>query len=166
MSAERGPAAEGHSPDVMRLCRYLSDQSPQPTVAVEGAGHVVSYLNPAFARLVGKAANELIGRPFAEAVPEGEGNGCPALLDRVYRTGAHEVLAEQEHRQPRPAYWSYSAWAILGADGRTAGVMIQVTDATEVATFRARAAAMNEALLLSSVRQHELAEAAESLNAR
>jgi signal transduction histidine kinase len=44
--------------------------------------------------------------------------------------------------------------------------MIQVTDATEVATFRARAAAVNEALVLSSVRQHELAEAAESLNAR
>jgi signal transduction histidine kinase len=44
--------------------------------------------------------------------------------------------------------------------------MLQVTDATETARFRQQAAAMNEALLLASVRQHELAEAAESLNAR
>jgi PAS domain S-box-containing protein len=166
MSAQSGPATEGHSPDVMWLCRYLYDRSPQPMVAVEGPGHVVSYLNPAFARLVGKAADELIGPPFAEAVPEGEGNGCLALLDRVYRTGAHEILTEQEHRQTPPAFWTYSVWAILGADERPAGVMIQVTDATEIATFRTRSAAMNEALVLSSVRQHELAEAAESLNAR
>ena len=83
-----GPEADAaeHTPPIPRLCRYLSDRSPQPMVAVEGPGHVVSYHNPAFAGLVGRAANELIGRPFAEAVPEGEGNGCLALLDRVYRT--------------------------------------------------------------------------------
>jgi PAS domain S-box-containing protein len=135
-------------------------------VAVEGPGHVVSYLNLAFARLVGRAANEVIGRPFAEALPEAEANGCLALLDRVYRTGAHETLTEQEYRQPRSAFWSYSVWAILGPDERPAGVMIQVTDATEIATFRARAAEMNEALVISSVRQHELTGATESLNAR
>lgn len=44
--------------------------------------------------------------------------------------------------------------------------MIQVTDSTETALFRRQAAAVNEALVLSSVRQHELVEAAEALNAR
>jgi signal transduction histidine kinase len=44
--------------------------------------------------------------------------------------------------------------------------MIQVTDSTETALFRQKAMAMNEALVLSSVRQHELVEAAESLNAQ
>jgi PAS domain S-box-containing protein len=160
-------AAE-HTPAIRRLCRYLSERSPQPMVAVEGTTHVVIYLNPAFARLVGREGKDLIGRPFAQAVPEGDGNGCLALLDRVFRTGNPENLPEQEHRQaqPRPVYWSYAVWAILGEDGRPAGVMIQVTDVTETALFRQRAVAMNEALIVSSTQQHELAEVAESLSAR
>jgi PAS domain S-box-containing protein len=137
-------------------------------VAVEGTTHVVIYVNPAFARLVGRERNDLIGRPFAEAVPEGDRNGCLALLDRVFRTGTPENLAEQEHRQvqTRPVYWSYAVWAILGADDRPAGVMIQVTDTTETALFRQQATAMNEALLVSATRQHEFAAVAESLNVR
>ena len=75
-----------HAFDIVRLCRYFSELSPQPMVAVEGETHIVRHLNAAFARLVGKEAAELLGRPFAEAVPEGEKNGCLPLLDRVYRT--------------------------------------------------------------------------------
>jgi CheY-like chemotaxis protein len=52
-------------------------------------------------------------------------------------------------------------WAILGADERPVGVIIQVTDTTEIAIFRRDAVAMNEQLLLSATRQHELTETAE-----
>lgn len=138
--------------------RAVSERSSRPTVAVAEETHVVIYLNPAFADLVGRDRKDLIGRPFAEAVPEGAGNGCLAVLDRVFRTGLPETLAEQEHRQPdlRPVYWSYAVWAVVGEDERPTGVMVQVTDETEAAAFRRRAAAMNEALVVSSVRQHEL----------
>lgn len=160
--------AAGPARPIPRLCRYLSERSPLPTVAVEGTTHVVAYLNPAFSRLVGKGREDLVGRPFAEAVPEGENNGCLGLLDRVYRTGVPENLAEQEHRHvpPGPSYWSYAVWAIRGDDDLPAGVMIQVTDSTETAVYRQQAAAMNEALLVSAARQHELTEAAESLGGR
>ena len=151
--------------DVVSLCRYFSELSPQPMVAVEGTTHIVRHLNASFARLVGKERTELIGRPFAEAVPEGEKNGCLPLLDRVYRTGAPEILVEQEHCHTTPAvYWSYSVWAILGADERPVGVVIQVTDTTEMAIFRRQVIAMNEQLLLSATRQHELTETAERAN--
>jgi len=133
------------TPPIQQICRYLSERSPQPMVAVEGSTHVVIYLNSAFARLVGRGREDLVGRPFAQAVPEGEANGCLALLDRVFRTGSPENLAEQEHRHtsPGPVYWSYAMWAILRADERPAGVMIQVTDATETALFRSKSVAMN-----------------------
>jgi len=151
--------------DPLRLCRYFSELSPQPMVAVEGTTHIVRHLNAAFARLVGKGGAELVGRPFADAVPEGEANGCLPLLDRVYRTGTPEILVEQEHCQTTPAvYWSYSVWAILGTDERPVGVVIQVTDATEMAVFRRQVVAMNEQLLLSGTRQHELTENAERAN--
>jgi len=155
-------SAVGAAPfDLPQLCRYFSERSPQPMVAVEGATHIIRYLNPAFARLVGREVNDLVGRPFSEAVPEGGENGCLALLDRVLNTGVTEYLAEQEHAHPSPAYWSYAAWAIFGADERPVGVMVQVTDVTEATLFRRRSADMNEALVLSSVRQHELIETIE-----
>ena len=154
--------------DFRQYCRYLSERSPQPMVAVAGLTHVVMYVNPAFTRLVGKDRAQLIDRPFAEAVPEGNENGCLALLDRVFRSGISKILAEQEHRQVRrsPVYWSYSVWAIVDEDGQPSGVMIQITDATETAIFRHQSVAMNEALLVSEIRQHELADEKEKLNAR
>ena len=168
MGADPRRDAREQSRPIRRLCRYLSERSPLPMVAVEGATHVVIYFNPAFARLIGGERKDIVGRPFAEAVPEGDGNGCLALLDRVFRTGIPEDLPEQEHRhlRPGPVYWSYAVWAILGEDERPAGVMIQVTDSTETALFRRQAAAMNEALIISSTQQHELAEVAGSLSER
>jgi len=121
--------AEAHLFDLQRLCRYFSEKSPQPMVAVEGSQHIIRYVNSAFARLAGKTVDELLGCFFAEAVPVGDDNDCLALLDRVLQTGAPSSLAEHEHTPQ--AYWSYEMWAILGGDERPVGVMIQVTDVTD-----------------------------------
>ena len=165
MRDKSGPPAEGEPFELPRLCRYFSELSPQPMLAVEGTTHIVRYLNEAFTRLAGKERADLIGHPFAQAVPEGENNACLALLDRVYRTGTPENLIEQQHGLEPPTYWSYAVWAILGAEDRPMGVIIQVTDVTETAIFRRQLTDMNQALVLSSVKQHELAEATQKLNA-
>jgi len=162
MRDETGASKGGPAFELPQLCRYFSELSPQPMVAVEGTTHIVRHVNEAFARLAGKKRTDLIGRLFAEAVPEGENNGCLALLDRVYRSGKSETLVEQQHGQSQTVYWSYAVWAILGLDEHPAGVIIQVTDVTETAIFRGQATEMNEALILSSVRQHELTEATEA----
>jgi signal transduction histidine kinase len=54
-------------------------------------------------------------------------------------------------------------WPVLGADERPMGVMIRVT---ETAMFRQQAIEMNQELLLTAVRQHELIEEAERLYAQ
>lgn len=160
-------AADG-LPEVSQLCRYLTERSPQPMAAVDGATHVVTYVNPAFEKLVGRQKVELVGRHFAEAVPEGAENECLKVLDRVYQTGHAENLPEQEHRQlgQRPVFWSYAMWAILGADETPKGVMIQITDATETALFRQQSVAINESLLISATKQHEISQVAEALSAK
>ena len=147
-------------PDLPSLCRLMFEGSPLPMVTVEGAKHVVRYVNPAFCRLAGKSKDELIGNPFAEIVPE---DGFLSFLDQVYRTGEAGIHTEPETSVIQTAYWSYAMWPVVSADERPVGVMIQVTETTR---FHRQSTAMNEELLLSGLRQHELTEEAERLNAQ
>src|SRR5450755_1302700 len=125
---------------------------------VEGASHIVRCANPAFCRLLDKPSEQLVGIPFCEMLPESD--ECVTLLDRVFRTRKPESHTEQEHSKPHHVFWSFTMWPVL-ADERPVGVMIQVT---ETAQFHEKTLAMNEALTLGAVRQHELTEAAEKLN--
>jgi len=163
MGGHTNAVEQEHGVDLAEFPLYFSAKSPQPMVAVEGKTHIVRYVNNAFEQLVGKDRSRLLGRLFEEAVPEGKKNGCLPLLDRAFSTANPEVLLEQEHSKfTPPAYWSYFVWPILGgADQRPVGVMIQVTDATESAAFKKRSVEANEALLISSVKQHELREVVE-----
>ena len=149
-----------HQPDLSSLCLAITEHAPLPMATVEGASHIVRYVNPAFCRLMDKPAEQLVGKPFAEMLPEKD--VCVTLLDRVFRTGKSESHTEQQHSKPHSVFWTYTMWPVL-ADELPVGVMIQVT---ETAQFHEKTVAMNEALMLGSVRQHELTEASENLNAQ
>ena len=152
-------ANSNHQIDIPGVCRSVVESSPMPMAAVEGASHTVRYLNPAFCRLIGKTREELIGSPFSAAVPAGD--ECLSVLDRLYRTGQPQVHLGEEDSASHGFCWSYAMWPVLAADGRVVGSMIQVTEAT---SFHQRATIMNQALLIGSVRQHELTEQAHALN--
>jgi signal transduction histidine kinase len=139
----------------------IIERAPLPTVEVQGKTHVVSYVNSAFCALVGKTREELIGKAFVE-IAQG-GDKCVPVLDRVYQTGEAATLAHEAESEPNPTYWLYAMWPALDADERPEGVIIQLTKSAE---FRRNAAAINEALLISGLRQHELTESAEKLNAQ
>ena len=149
-----------HVPDLPSLCRFIFNNSPLPVAMAVGAKHIVRYVNPAFCFLTGKSEYELIGNTFSEILPEDE---CLPVLDRVYCTGEAETHTEPEHSEIKTAYWSYAMWPVLGADERPMGVMIRVT---ETAMFRQQAIEMNQELLLTAVRRHELIEEAERLYAQ
>ena len=144
-------------------CMYdILDFVRQPIAVAEGPRHIVCYVNPAFCSLTGSNKKEMIGNPIADILPEGD-KGI-LLLDRLYRTGKIEASPEQEDANSQPLYWSYEVWPILAkpTEGdRHKRVMIQVSERTPLDS---RVKAMNEALLVSAVRQHELTEAAEALN--
>ena len=149
--------------DLQGVYLLVAEYSPLPTAVLEGATHLIRYVNPAFCRLVARESAELLAVPFSRAVPEGQ--AFLPHLDRVYQTGEAETYVTQVRSAPRPLYWSSAVWAIPGASSSPAGVIIQLTDTTEAELFRQNAAAMNQELLLASVRQHELTEAAEKMNA-
>src|ERR1700682_2674313 len=145
--------------ELAALCQPIAETSPMPMAGVEGPNHIVRYVNPAFCRLTAKTTKELTGNAFSAAVPTGD--ECLALLDRVYRSGKAEIHTGQEHSGSDHFYWSYIMWPVLAADGRRVGIMIQVTETTP---FLLQSTGMNQALVIGSVRQHELTEEAERLN--
>jgi signal transduction histidine kinase len=146
--------------DLQKICQALGELSPLPLAAVEGPRHLVCYVNPAFIQIMGQSKDEMIGKPFHEITHLT--NDCGALMDRVVRTGESATHTEHELSRPRPAFWSYTLWPAM-AGTRTLGIMIQVTETTQ---FHERMLAMNEALVLGSVRQDELIDAAAAANAQ
>lgn len=138
------------------------EHAPSPMAATEGAEHVVTFANSAFLHLVDKTPEQLIGRRFCDVLPEM--HACGALLDRVYGTGDPEKHTEQPHSDTDTDTdsWSYRIWPVM-VQGSCVGIVMQVT---ENADFNDMTVTMNEALVLGSLRQHELTEAAEVSNAQ
>jgi two-component system, NtrC family, sensor kinase len=142
----------------------ILDSVQLPMAITEGVSQIVCYVNAAFCSLTGKSKEKILGKPFAEIPPDGD--ECLMMLDRVYRTGKAESHMEQEDPFPGPLHWTYNVWPLAGdptKEGHPARIIIHVT---ERAPSSQRVAAMNEALLVSAVRQHELIEVAETLNTK
>ena len=138
----------------------IAEHSPLPLAKVEGASHIVRYVNPAFCKLLDKPADQLVGIPFAEMIHDKD--EFLTLLDQVYQTKKSASHTKRRHSEPHPVFRSYTMWPVLSGDS-SMGVMIQVT---ETAHSHEDMIAINEALTLGSLRQHELTETAESLNAQ
>jgi signal transduction histidine kinase len=137
------------------------ERAPLATVEVEGAAHIVSYANSAFCSLVGKTRDELLGTSFANIVPGG--GECMPILDSVYNTGKAVTHAREDSSENGTARWLYAMWPTLDPSHRPVGVIIQMVKA---ASSRQETAAINEALLIAGLYQHELTEKAENLNAQ
>lgn len=152
---------EAFPPDPQSLAAPIIECAPLPMVEVEGPRHVLCFVNPAFCQLLQKTREELLGRPFGQIVRNGE--RCAALLDRVYETGEFETHVDTDHSAVNPAVWIYAMWPALGEDKKPARVVVQLTKSAQL---HLDLAAMNEALLLSGLRQHELREEAERSNSR
>ncbi|MDB6007178.1 MAG: hybrid sensor histidine kinase/response regulator [Prosthecobacter sp.] len=110
---------------LLNFCFAIADHAPLPMAAVEGAGHIVRHVNPAFCHLTGQTVEQLVGKPLFGSRPER--HECLTLLDRVFRTGNAGSHAETENSGSSSARWSYIMWPLLAGE-HPVGVMIQVTE--------------------------------------
>jgi two-component system, NtrC family, sensor histidine kinase KinB len=130
-----------------------------------GADHVIEYVNPSFCALARQAGDALLSRRFADAFHE----ISPAMLDRAYSTGGaeasvdHAMVAVDE----RPRYLSYEIARLHG------GLVVTARDTTDQVLLRQELGriaeemrAVNERLVISSVREQEHAESAEQHRAQ
>ena len=161
-SASSPPHADGDDPKPKGRAWVppLIKRAAVPTVEVEGAAHVICFANPAFCRLVGRTPEAVLGKRFSEIVRNGE--KCVPLLNRIYATGEGETHVAQDNSAKETAFWLYAMWPALASAAVPERVVIQLTRA---ANANRNIAAMNEALMVGALRQHELREAAEQSNA-
>ena len=143
------------------LCPPVAEHAPLPMAEVEGAGLIVRYVNPAFCLLLGQSKEQLIGQAFRDILPAS--TGCVAMLERVWLSRIPASHTEPSPFEPHSDSWSYAMWPVV-TNEHPMGVMIQVgvTEQFHDTTLRA----INEALLVSSMHQHELIEATDAQNAQ
>jgi two-component sensor histidine kinase len=149
------------SPSATTLSELSSgcfDHSPLPMITVEGATHIVRYANPVFCRLAGKTRDELVGSPFCALLPETD--ECMAVLDRIARTAQPESYIKLSADDSDPVLSCYAMWPLM-ADERAVGIAVQLI---ETVPLHERTLAMNEALMLGSLRLHEITADVASLN--
>ncbi len=137
------------------------ERSPLATVELLGSTHIISYVNPAFCRLLGKNRSQLLGNSFASIVPGGD--KCAAILDSVYEMGEAAPTGPREELGSSPSSLLYAMWPSRNAAKPPVGVIIQLPKS---ANFRHNPTAISGALLISGLHQHELTEMAEESNAQ
>ncbi|MEO6788458.1 MAG: PAS domain S-box protein, partial [Chthoniobacteraceae bacterium] len=161
MAAKKTPGTTSATPSLRSHSAPIIERAPLPIVELQGSTHIVSYVNPAFCRLLGKSREEIIWKSFADIVHGGD--QCVPMLDRVYQTGEAATLVQEDGSDPASASWLYAMWPALDANEKPVGVIIQLAKTSQL---RRDAIAVNEALLIAGLRQHELAEEAKKLNAQ
>ncbi len=154
-------AARTEIPDMRSRSAPIIERAPLPMVEVEGPNHVLCFVNAAFCRLVQRKQEEVVGKPFGEIVSNGD--TCVPLLDKVYQTGEFEAKVVPDSSASEDVYWIYAMWPALDAEAKPERVIIQMTQSLQL---HQDVAAMNEALLIGAVRQHELREEVEKANTR
>jgi signal transduction histidine kinase len=138
----------------------IAEYAPLPMATVDSVTRIISHVNPAFCSLMRQTKAQLVGRLIADILPDDD--ECQSMLDRVCATGRPQSHTERQLSSPHHAMLSFTMWPVL-AGSSVAAVTLQVT---ETAALNDEKLALNEALMISSVRQHEMIEAAENYISR
>jgi PAS domain S-box-containing protein len=120
-------------PEADQAARYRAffDQSPNPLFTFARDG-LYSYVNPAFARGVGKPAAEIIGKHIGDVFPPAEAAQRLRSLESVFATGAPKVIeVSVPQREGEPRWYVTSILPIRDAEGAVSSVACTSTEITE-----------------------------------
>jgi PAS domain S-box-containing protein len=112
-------------------------QAPSFLAVLRGPDHVFEHANDAYLALAGHSADEILGRPLVEAIPEVRGQGFVELLDRVLATGEPFVGREVPAMVLRAsgaleqAFVDFVYQPLVEADGTRSGVVVHGSVVTD-----------------------------------
>lgn len=129
----RDAAAVGQERERLRA---MFDQAPGFIAVLRGPDYVIELANSTYRRMTGN--RPLVGRPYAEALPEVAAAGFIARLDEVRRTNtpfrALDMLVELPGEEPGTMrdYWiDFICQPIADEDGEVTAIFIEGIDRTE-----------------------------------
>jgi len=123
--------------------RSLVESAPFPIGVYTGSEMRIELLNQAIIDTWNRG-NDLIGKTYAEVLPELADKGVYEHLDRVYRTGI-PYHAQNERVDLRvdgtlqPFYFNYDFTPLFDSDGHIYGVMNTAADVTDLVNARLQA---------------------------
>ena len=126
------------------LVRHLSevqlllDQAPSFLALTQGPAHTLAIANEAYLRLVGRAREDVVGRPILDAIPELREQGLELLLNDVLQTEQQRVgsAVRVDIRDPSDGSVNerrvdFLLQPIFDATNATVGIVLQGLDVTD-----------------------------------
>jgi PAS domain S-box-containing protein len=134
--------------------RNMVLQSPVAMCVLKGPQHVVEIANESMFELWGKQADEVLGKPQFEGLPEARDQGFEALLKHVYTTGQRFIASEQPVQLPRESgietvYINYVFEAFREGDGSISGIIAVANEVTQQVIARQKVANAEESARLA-----------------
>jgi PAS domain S-box-containing protein len=118
--------------------RSLIESAPFPIGVYIGREMRIQMLNQAIVKVWGKGTvKDIIGRTYAEVLPELKGQGIYEQLDSVYTTGipfhAHNQRVDlMINNNLIPHYFNYSFTPLFDSEGKVYGVMNTAAEVTDL----------------------------------
>lgn len=119
-----------------RNFRNLIEQSPVAMDIMRGPQFVFEIVNAKMLELLGKAEEEVVGKPLAEAFPEVIEQGFDQLLRHTYTTGErfeaneYPVVLNQQGAEKR-LFLNFTYEPIRESNGSISGIVAVAVDVTE-----------------------------------
>jgi PAS domain S-box-containing protein len=115
---------------------YVFQHAPSFLAVLRGSDYVFTLVNETFQRIIGH--RDVLGKPVWEALPDVQGQGFEALLDRVVQTGEPFVGREVPVRLSRSPgepleerFIDFVYMPLVEADGARTGVIAHGSDVTD-----------------------------------
>ena len=112
------------------------DRSPSFLAVLRGPQHVFELVNEHYRQLIGD--RDVLGRPYAEALPEMVEQGFARMFAKVYTTGepfiggdTHVLLQRAQGAKLEKRVVNFVCEPLRETDGTVSGVLIQGIDLTE-----------------------------------
>ena len=143
----------------------------QVAVAIlRGPRYVIEMANPAVCAIWGRTAEQVVGQPLFEALPEAAGQGFEELLDGVLATGVPCGAKERPSTLQRAGhldtvYWNFVYQPLLDAQGGISGVTVVATDVSEQVQARQQLEALSQELTVAYATLQEAHVGTELANA-
>ena len=124
----------------------------QVAVAIfRGPRCVIEMANPAVCAIWGRTAEQVLGKPLFEALPDAAGQGFEELLAGVLATGVPYVAKELPFTLVRAGhldtvYCNFVYQPLLDAQGNSSGITLVATDVSEQVRARQQLEALGQEL--------------------